>query len=77
MHARMRARASNVRRRENAESIAFYRGGARELHAAMQRLALLVDTALVHLRWLCLYELWSNVYNYATLLVPALMVAPR
>jgi vitamin B12/bleomycin/antimicrobial peptide transport system ATP-binding/permease protein len=66
-----------VRVRENAESVAFYGADGRESRIAAGRL----DTAVAVTRkqilihaWL---SLWQNMYSYATILIPSLLMAPR
>jgi ABC-type uncharacterized transport system fused permease/ATPase subunit len=66
-----------VRVRENAESVAFYGGGAREAGAAGARLGGAVGAARAQVRVQAWLALWQNVYAYATVLVPALLMAPR
>ncbi|KAG1676622.1 hypothetical protein FOA52_008751 [Chlamydomonas sp. UWO 241] len=70
-------RFSLVRVREHAESIAFYAGGAQELRVVLGRLERVVSTTFTRIRWTALYDLWTSVYNYATILVPSLLTAPR
>lgn len=65
-----------VRTRENAESIAFYGGGAREDATARGRLAALVAVRKSAIAWSAGLSLWTNVYSYATILVPYVMCAP-
>lgn len=65
-----------VRTRENAESIAFYGGGAREDATARARLATLVGVRKAAIAWSAGLSLWTNVYSYATILVPYIMCAP-
>lgn len=66
-----------VRTREHAESIAFYAGEAREASALASRLALVIASLrkqIVAERSLAIFQ---NLYEYATILVPALVIAPR
>jgi putative ATP-binding cassette transporter len=66
-----------VRVRENAESVAFYGADARESRIAAGRLNTAVSVTrkqiLIH-AWL---SLWQNIYSYATILIPSLLMAPR
>ena len=66
-----------VRVRENAESVAFYGADGREARTATKRLESAVAVrrrqAAVH-AWL---SLWQNIYGYATILVPSLLMAPK
>lgn len=41
------------------------------------RLASVVQTAAERIRWSALYDLWTSIYNYATILAPSLLTAPR
>ncbi|KAK9809945.1 hypothetical protein WJX72_002230 [[Myrmecia] bisecta] len=66
-----------VRTRENAESIAFYSGEAREAAIATSRLILLINTLRLKLAWEAGLAIWTNCYSYATILVPSLLTAPR
>jgi ABC-type uncharacterized transport system fused permease/ATPase subunit len=66
-----------VRVRENAESVAFYGADGRESRIAAGRLGTAVAVSrrqiLIH-AWL---SLWQNIYSYATILIPSLLMAPR
>ncbi|KAH7621929.1 hypothetical protein Ndes2526B_g02746 [Nannochloris sp. 'desiccata'] len=66
-----------VRVRENAESVAFYGADGRESRIAAGRLGTAVSVTrrqiLIH-AWL---SLWQNIYSYATILIPSLLMAPR
>mmetsp|Transcript_14977 Transcript_14977/g.45203 ORF Transcript_14977/g.45203 Transcript_14977/m.45203 type:complete len:636 (-) Transcript_14977:410-2317(-) len=66
-----------VRVRENAESIAFYNGEHREAAIAGGRLAALVAITRLKIAWGAALSLWTNGYSYATILLPALLTAPR
>jgi ABC transporter transmembrane region 2 len=59
------------------ESIAFYSGEAREESIASGRLALLLATIRQRIMWDAGLSLWTNCYTYATVLVPAMLTAPR
>ena len=63
--------------RENAESIAFYGGGRRERTLAAARLDAALSTHRSKVAVESLLSLWSNVYSYATILVPALLMSPK
>lgn len=60
-----------------AESIAFYRGEAREVAMTAGRLQSLVTTARQRVAWAAGLSLWSNCYTYVTILMPSLLTAPR
>ncbi len=49
-----------------AESIAFYNGEHRESAIAGRRLAVLVATTRLKIRWEAVLSLWTNCYSYAT-----------
>ena len=66
-----------VRVREHAESIAFFRGGAREEGVAVTRLGRVVETAASLLLVERRLAIFQNVYEYATILVPGMVIAPR
>lgn len=66
-----------VRVRENAESVAFYGADTREARSATGRLeeAVAVQRRQVAVHaWL---SLWQNIYGYATILIPSLLMAPK
>jgi putative ATP-binding cassette transporter len=65
-----------VRVRDNAESIAFYRGEKREHLDLFNRLTLAVANALQIILWNRNLGFFTNTYNYAALLLPVLIVAP-
>lgn len=61
----------------SAESIAFYSGDRHESATADTRLARAVATAKRRLWWEAWLGAWTNAYSYATILAPALLMAPR
>ena len=65
-----------VRVRENAESIAFYRGHASEAACAGGRFNTLLDTLKRAIRWETILAGWQNLYQFATILVPMSVTAP-
>lgn len=70
-------RFSLVRVRENAESIAFYRGEDREQEHCQTNFEALVAVLLRTLKWQFGLNGWLSIYDYITLLVPSLVIAPR
>jgi ABC-type uncharacterized transport system fused permease/ATPase subunit len=66
-----------VRIRENCESIAFYEGHAAEASYVEGRFNSVVSTLKDVIRWTSLLAVWRNSYNYATILVPSMVTAPR
>ncbi|MEW5312633.1 MAG: hypothetical protein WDW38_004253 [Sanguina aurantia] len=70
-------RFSLVRVRENAESVAFYRGEGQEHKEVGRRLSAVVTTALQRINWNFFYDAWLYTYSFATFLVPTLLIAPR
>lgn len=65
-----------VRVRDNAESIAFYRGEKREHLDLVQRLARVVVNMQSIIVWTRNLGFFRNSYNYLALVVPILIVAP-
>ncbi len=65
-----------VRVRDNAESIAFYRGEKREHLDLVQRLALVVTNMRSIIVWNRNLGFFRNSYSYLALVVPILIVAP-
>ena len=66
-----------VRAREHAESVALYRGAARELAAARAKLAAAARTLLRKIEWGRTLALFTNAYEFATFALPSLIIAPR
>jgi len=65
-----------VRVRDNAESIAFYRGEKREHLDLVHRLAAVVANMRGIITWNRNLGFFRNSYNYIALVVPILIVAP-
>ena len=57
--------------------MAFYRAGEREAHIALNRLASAVGIARSQVFLQSLLTLWQNIYSYATILIPSLLMAPK
>jgi ABC-type uncharacterized transport system fused permease/ATPase subunit len=47
------------------------------MQVVMGRLGLVVAVALQRIKWQSMYELWSRVYSWATILIPPMLTAPR
>lgn len=65
-----------VRVRDNAESIAFFRGEARERIDIMQRLKNVVNNSIELIGWNRNLAFFTSSYNYIALIVPLVVVAP-
>lgn len=65
-----------VRVRDNAESIAFFRGEPRERVDLIQRLGSLVQNTRDLVRWNRNLAFFTTGYNYLALIVPVVVVAP-
>jgi len=65
-----------VRVRDNAESIAFYRGERRELSDLRGRLGALVGNMLALIGWNRNLAFFTTGYNYLALILPTIIVAP-
>lgn len=65
-----------IRVRDNAESIAFYRGEKRELQDLGRRFAGVVRNTLWLIGWTRNLGFFTSAYSYAAFLVPTLVVAP-
>jgi putative ATP-binding cassette transporter len=61
---------------ENKESIAFYAGGQRELSILTTALDAFIAAASKHLNWSIGLEAFQEAYEYATIVLPYLVVAP-
>lgn len=70
-------RFSLIKTRESAESIAFYNGDAREQKCSTYRLQGAVNTQRRRIFIEAILSFWQNAYSYATILMPALLMAPR
>jgi putative ATP-binding cassette transporter len=65
-----------VRVRENAESIAFFRGEKREHRDLIERFADVLQNTLWIIGWNRNLTFFLNGYNYLALIVPSLIVGP-
>ncbi len=65
-----------VRVRDNAESIAFFRGEKREHRDLIERLNGVLDNSLWIIGWTRSLGFFSNSYNYLALIIPGLIVGP-
>jgi putative ATP-binding cassette transporter len=70
-------RFSLVRVRENAESIAFYRGEAQELKQVQRRFARVFDNFIRLIRNQFALNLFQHAYSLLTLVIPSAIVASR
>jgi len=66
-----------VRVRNHAEAIAFYRGQTRESMQSQQRFRHVFQNFNRLIRWQFRLNLFQNGYQYLTLLLPILVLAPR
>jgi putative ATP-binding cassette transporter len=65
-----------VRVRDNAESIAFYRGESREQNDLWSRLKQVVINSLSIINWNRNLSFFTTSYSYAAFVLPTLVVAP-
>jgi putative ATP-binding cassette transporter len=65
-----------VRVRENAESIAFFRGEKREHRDLIERFGEVLDNSLWIIGWNRNLGFFANGYNYLALIIPGLIVGP-
>ena len=65
-----------VRVRDNAESIAFFRGEKREQHDLVHRFVEVLRNAIRIIGWNRNLAFFTNAYNYVALVLPAIIVAP-
>jgi putative ATP-binding cassette transporter len=65
-----------VRVRDNAESIAFYRGERREKREIAARLKEVVVNFRLIIDWSRNLSLFTTAYNYAAIVLPVMIVAP-
>lgn len=65
-----------VRVRDNAESIAFFRGEKREQRDIITRFSSVVSNTLLIIGWNRTLGFFTNGYNYVALIVPLLIVGP-
>ncbi|MEN9214886.1 MAG: ABC transporter ATP-binding protein/permease [Gloeomargarita sp. DG_1_6_bins_138] len=62
--------------RDNAESIAFYRGESQELNQVSRRFSRVIGNFNLLIIWQALIDLFQYGYNYFTRVVPYVIVAP-
>lgn len=65
-----------VRVRDNAESIAFFRGEKREHRDLLSRFTEVVSNTMRIIGWNRTLGFFTNSYNYLALVIPTLIVAP-
>ncbi len=70
-------RFSLVRVRENAESIAFYRGETEEAHQVKRRFHALFANFNRLIKWTLGLNLFQYAYSFVTLILPGIIIAPR
>lgn len=70
-------RFSLIRVRENAESIAFYRGEERESRYALDRFDDVVGNSRRLINWQFFLNIFQFAYSSATLIIPGIILAPR
>lgn len=66
-----------MRVRENAESIAFYRGEGQERAQVQRRFAAVFDNFMRLIRWRLRLNLFTYTYSWLTLALPSVILAPR
>ncbi|MEM9274642.1 MAG: ATP-binding cassette domain-containing protein, partial [Cyanobacteria bacterium P01_F01_bin.143] len=69
-------RFSLIRVRDNAETIAFYRGETLEKQQIKQRLLAVIKNFNRLIRWQFGLDLFQNGFQFFTMLIPALILAP-
>lgn len=65
-----------VRVRDNAESIAFFRGEKREQHDLVRRFVEVLRNSISIIAWNRNLAFFTNTYNYLALVLPPLIVGP-
>ncbi len=70
-------RFSLVRIRENAESIAFYRGEDEESARVKRRFAGVFDNFNKLIKWTLSLSLFQYGYGFVTIILPSVIIAPR
>lgn len=70
-------RFSLVRIRENAESIALYKGERQEQSQVQERFGRLFDNFIELIRWGLRLNTFTYSYRFTTLVLPSLIIAPR
>ena len=65
-----------IRVRDNAESIAFFRGEKREHRDLIERLSAVLENTFWIIGWTRNLGFFTNSYNYLALIIPGLIVGP-
>ena len=62
---------------QNAESIAFFGGSSYTLQFSIAQLGKIIDTKWIYARWTYGLGIFRNIFDFATMCLPSLIIAPQ
>lgn len=63
--------------KQNAESIAFFGGSSHTLQFSIAQFRKVIDIKWIYTKWTYGLGVFRNAFDFATMCLPSLMIAPR